>query len=63
MFEHITENDLFCMEWIDRNLFRVPVNPNTVIVDERIRDPSEDTCRASSFLEQELSWEIKALCM
>lgn len=61
MYEHITENDLLCMEWINKNLFRVPVNPNVIIVDEKVRDLSEMTCLGSSIFEQEANWEIQAL--
>lgn len=61
MYEHITENDLLCMEWINKNLFRVPVNPNVVIVDEKVRDLSEITCWGTNIFEQEANWEIQAL--
>lgn len=61
MYEHITENDLLCMEWINKNFFRVPVNPNVVIVDEKVRDLSEMTCLGTNIFEQEANWEIQAL--
>lgn len=63
MYEHITENDLLCMEWINKNLFKVPVNPHHLIVDEKLKDSSEFTCFGTNMLEQELNWELQALCM
>ncbi|KAF7278107.1 hypothetical protein GWI33_008870 [Rhynchophorus ferrugineus] len=62
MYEHITENDLVCLEWIDKNLFRVSMNPNTLIVDKKLKDSSEATCQGTSVFEREISWEQQALC-
>ncbi|XP_030745061.1 uncharacterized protein LOC115874110 [Sitophilus oryzae] len=62
MYEHITQNDLVCLEWIDKNLFRISMDPNTMIVDERLKDNSEVACKGTSLFERELSWEQHALC-
>ncbi|ERL92783.1 hypothetical protein D910_10091 [Dendroctonus ponderosae] len=63
MYEHITENDLLCLEWINKNLFKVPINPHHLIVDEKLKESSEFTCFGTNTLEQELNWELQALCM
>jgi hypothetical protein len=44
MYEHITQSELFCIEWIHKNLFEVKLNPNTLVVDDKLRDLSESAC-------------------
>ncbi|KAJ3653224.1 hypothetical protein Zmor_012487 [Zophobas morio] len=44
MYDHITQSELFCIEWIHKNLFEVKLNPNTLVVDDRLRDHSESAC-------------------
>lgn len=44
MYEHITQSELWCIEWIHKNLFEVKLNPNTLVVDDKIRDASENAC-------------------
>ncbi|RZB66660.1 hypothetical protein BDFB_009032 [Asbolus verrucosus] len=44
MCDHVTQSELFCIEWIHKNLFEVKLNPNTLVVDDKIRDISESPC-------------------
>lgn len=44
MYEHITQSELYCIEWIHKNLFEVKLNPNTLVVGDRIKDVSESPC-------------------
>ncbi|EFA04480.1 hypothetical protein TcasGA2_TC014784 [Tribolium castaneum] len=44
MYEHITQSELFCIEWIHKNLFEVKLNPNTLVVDDKLKDISESAC-------------------
>lgn len=43
MYEYLTESELYCVEWINRNLFEVFLNPYHLIPDERIKTASEMT--------------------
>lgn len=41
MFEHVTRNDLYTLQWIHDNLFQINLNPHTLIIDEKIKELSE----------------------
>lgn len=41
MFEHVTRNDLYTLQWIHDNLFEININPHTLIIDEKIKEVSE----------------------
>lgn len=41
MFEHVTRNDLYTLQWIHDNLFEINLNPHTLIIDEKIKEVSE----------------------
>ncbi|GJQ69962.1 hypothetical protein Trydic_g22482 [Trypoxylus dichotomus] len=41
MFEHVTKNDLYTLQWIHDNLFEININPHTLIIDEKIKEVSE----------------------
>lgn len=47
MYEYLTESELYCIEWIHRNLFDVMLNPYHLVPDERIKTASEMTCYTS----------------
>ncbi|XP_057670311.1 uncharacterized protein LOC130902302 [Diorhabda carinulata] len=38
IFEYMSNSDLFCLEWVDKYLFNINLNIQTVVVDEKIRD-------------------------
>lgn len=48
MCEHITPSELFCIEWIHKNLFEVKMNPNTLVVDDKISNLSDRVCLTRS---------------
>lgn len=49
MIEYFTVSDLYCVEWIHKNLLEINLNPYSIVKDERIREASEITCYTSNF--------------
>lgn len=49
MVEHFTLSDLYCIEWMHRNLLEVNLNPYVVVADEKIKTASEMTCYTSKY--------------
>lgn len=47
MMEYYTLSDLYCIEWIHRNLLEINLNPYHIVEDERIKEASEITCYSS----------------
>lgn len=52
MYEHLTTSDLVCLDWVNRHLFGVNVNPYSIIVDDKIKEVSEIASK-STFLSEE----------
>lgn len=48
-YEYLTCSDLFCLEWVNKHLFEIHLNPHGIIIDEKIRAVSE-IVNHSSFL-------------
>lgn len=48
MYEHVTFSDLLCVEWINKSLFNVAMNPANLIVDDKLRNASETTMVSSN---------------
>lgn len=48
-FEYMTESDVFCLDWINKYVFPVNVNPFSVIVDRKLRDVSEVCTKSTLF--------------
>lgn len=49
MVEYYTPADLYCIEWMHRNLLEINLNPYRIVEDERIKEASEITCYTSRF--------------
>lgn len=49
MYEHLTTSDLVCLDWVNKHLFGVTVNPHKIIVGDKIREVSEMASK-STFL-------------
>lgn len=47
MVEYLTQSDLYCIEWIHKNLLEIDLNPFQMVQDERIKELSEITCCTS----------------
>lgn len=51
LFEFMSDGDMFCLEWINKHLFPVNLNPFSVIVDQKLRDASELGTKSTLFSE------------
>lgn len=51
LFDYMSEGDLFCLDWINKHLFPIELNPYSVIVDQKIRELSEMCTKSTLFSE------------
>lgn len=53
MYEYLTTSDLVCLDWVNRHLFGVSVNPHNIIVDDKIKEVSEVASKSTFLSEME----------
>lgn len=49
MLDYFTLSDLYCVEWMHRNLVEIKLNPFHIVMDENVQESSVLTCYTSEY--------------